>query len=224
MNDHDAIYQRLNDYADGALEPNEVGAVDSHLQACEVCRAELEAIRALLAEAERLPRSIEPPRDLWPDIDRQLEAERTDVQGPIGLRGRTLWSARYPLAAAAVLLIAASSLITAWLVGWSGVEPGARYATQAEVSLVREWRATEAEYLRASLELAESLEALKGELSPETVELIERNLQIIDDAIRESRAAFSIDPQNRELMETLSANYEKKLQVLRQVSRLSASL
>ncbi len=56
------------------------------------------------------------------------------------------------------------------------------------------------------------------------MELIERNLQIIDNAIRESRAAFSMDPHNRELMETLSANYEKKLQVLRQVSRLSASL
>ncbi len=224
MNDHDAIYERLNDYADGALEADEVRAVDSHLQACAVCRAELEAIRALLAEAARLPRSIEPPRDLWPDIDRQLEAEQTDVRAPIGLRGRTLWSARYPLAAAAVLLIAASSLITALLVGGgrSGDGPDIGYAVQGAAS--SEWRATEAEYLRASLELAESLEALKDELAPETVELIERNLQIIDGAIRESRAALSMDPNNRELMEALSANYEKKLQVLRQVSRLSASL
>ncbi len=223
--EHEATYDRLNDYADGALAADEAREVESHLEACAVCRAELEAIRTLLSAAARLPRSIEPPRDLWPEIDRLLEAERGDARTPTKLRGRTLWSARYPLAAAAVLLIAASSLITALLVGGgrSETEPGP-FASRAEVSLVDEWRAAEAEYLRATLELAESLEALKDELSPETVESIERNLQIIDNAIRETRAAFTLDPNNRELMATLSANYEKKLQVLRQVSRLSASL
>ena len=37
---------------------------------------ELAALRALVAEAGALPRSVEPERDLWPEIDREIRRGR----------------------------------------------------------------------------------------------------------------------------------------------------
>ncbi|HEX9705413.1 MAG TPA: hypothetical protein VGA20_09220 [Gemmatimonadales bacterium] len=65
-------------FADGSLAPPEQAAAASHLELCAVCRAEVAAIRGLLAEVTRLPRSIDPPRDLWPDV---RSAMRTGTPG-----------------------------------------------------------------------------------------------------------------------------------------------
>ena len=59
-----------------------------------------ERIDAALAS---LPRDLPPARDLWPDIESRLE--------PRGRRGAWAWQA-----AAAIVLVAVSSLVTATLV------------------------------------------------------------------------------------------------------------
>lgn len=222
---HEVIESLLGDYVDAMLTGVEERQVESHLEECAACRDEVAALRSLLAEAADLPRSIEPPRDLWPDIEARIDSSVTGI----GLGGRTLWSMRYPLAAAAVLLIAVSSAITAILLHNRPAPvttslPPAALESPAAISLVSQWQAAEGEYLRAAAELVEALEAAKGTLSAQAVELIEYNLRIIDAAIRESRAALALDPTNRELMEMLSSTYQKKLDVLQQVGRLSAEL
>lgn len=222
---HEEIANLLDDYVDGTLEPELAALVDSHQAECSSCRGEVEALRAVLAEAARLPRTIQPPRDLWPHIHARIDSsmERT------GFGRRTLWSSRYPLAAAAVLLVAVSSMVTAVLLSDRTTSPATSVGSAAvespqALALVAQWRAAESEYLRATTELAEALLGAENTLPPETVGLLRDNLRIIDGAIRESRAALSLEPTNRDLMTMLSATYEKKLEVLQQVNRLSAGL
>jgi hypothetical protein len=68
---HREMQDRLNDYADGLLPEPERKEVAQHLQQCEPCRREVASLRALLASADALPRSVLPERDLWPEIEAQ---------------------------------------------------------------------------------------------------------------------------------------------------------
>ena len=219
MSDHQGD-ARLNEYLDGTLPPESKREVELHIGECSACRRELEGLRALLADAAELPRSIQPPRDLWPDVAARLERA--------SFTRRSVWSVRYVLAAAAVLLITISSMITALGVGRSTRDR----ATTAQVvvgrpptaSILARWQGAETQYLRATAELQETLEAAKRSLEPETVARIEKNLRIIDAAIQESRAALAIRPDDREVARMLLATYEKKLEVLQQVTRLSSRI
>lgn len=158
----------------------------------------------LQALVERLPRSIEPPHDLWPAIEARLGAR------PSRGRGRLV-----ALAAAALIAVAAaSSLATAWLLGG-----GDRPATVAVAAAAGDAR--EASYLRATSALAQELAVRRDQLAPETVAVLDRNLAIIDRAIAESRAALAADPANRDLAELLWASYQRKVSFLEQAARLA---
>jgi xanthine dehydrogenase molybdopterin-binding subunit B len=85
-----------------------------------------------------------------------------------------------------------------------------------------EWVAGEAAYVGAVRELEKALAGAMAELAPETAALIEDNLRVIDEAIRESRAVLAADPGNRDVLPFLASMYEKKLDVLQQISRSSS--
>ncbi|MDQ6738637.1 MAG: hypothetical protein M3Z30_13185, partial [Gemmatimonadota bacterium] len=51
--------------------------------------------------------------------------------------------------------------------------------------------------------LHDALEARRGQLNPGTVAVIEQNLRVINDAIRQSRAALAKDPNSRLLNDQL---------------------
>ena len=72
MNDRIHIDHLLPDYLDGALTPAERQAVEAHLHGCTACRAEKEALASVRAAVDALPKSLAPPRDLWPEIEARL--------------------------------------------------------------------------------------------------------------------------------------------------------
>lgn len=205
---HEQVVRYLNEYADGTLAPALRAEVEAHLTDCAKCRADAAALRALLADVAALPRSVEPPRDLWAEIDRALD--------PRGARARTLWSARYWLATAALLLVVGSSTISLVIGGRRTVGD-----SPAVVLLPAHFSRTETAYLRAVAELEESLDAAKARLAPATVARIERNLAVIDAAIAEIRDALSNDPTNRELHHMLASRYRDKVGLLQHASRLA---
>src|SRR5688572_15291110 len=125
----------LHDAADGTQASGAAGRTTRHLIHCARCRADVERIRELLALAASLPRSIEPPADLWPEIGTRIArgggaaasagsgagaVGTTDAVDPSGvarsparhLRWDSVLRDRRWLAAAAVLLIAISSAVT----------------------------------------------------------------------------------------------------------------
>ena len=90
--------------------------------------------------------------------------------------------------------------------------------------LLASFRATEGEYARTFDELRTAFEAQRAQLSPETVETVLHSLAVIDSAITEARAALLEDPNNRTLVDLLSASYQRKLDLLRRTSELSSRI
>ena len=67
------------------------------------------------------------------------------------------------------------------------------------------------------------LEARRSQLNPETVEVIEKNLQVIDEAIRQSREALAKDPNSRLLNSQLDRTLAQKTGLLRVAVLLPAA-
>lgn len=192
-----------------------------------------EALRDLLARAKTLPRSIEPPADAWGEIraaiERPVRAERSTVV-------TSFWQRPAFLAAAALLLIAGSSAVTAVAIGRraeseqravvagtaSRAAPGGSSISAAPASLA-EFTVIENEYILTASRLSERLEAQEDKLSPETIVTLKESVRIIDAAILEARRALAADPANAALVEMLSGSYEQKLDLLRRTAEMARS-
>jgi hypothetical protein len=198
---------QINDFVDEALDSSERALVHQHITACTACRAEVEALRALVQRVGQLPTDIQPERDLRP-------------QSWAATERKTLWSWRYPLAAAAVLLIAVTSLLTVLVMRGGGASVRmVETDPPASVDLVN----LERRYTTEVNDLQRALDQNRDRLAPETVRIMEDNLRIIDAAIQEARNALANDPQSAMLGELLRSAYQRKLDLLKQAARSSAS-
>jgi hypothetical protein len=227
------VRERLDDYVDGALPEATAGRMRDHLQGCDPCGQRERALRRLLQRAAALPRSLAPGRDLWPGIERELR--RSPGRSPGGLGGMerprpgrfSTPHARRVLAWAMAATVAAL-VVTGSLLFQFRSRPssdGERAATSAPapgIALARALPAasTEAEILKARQDLHGALEARKASMAPATVEVIERNLRLIDQAIAEIQAALAQDPDNRELKQLLLASQRREIALLRTVTLL----
>ncbi|MGH7469425.1 MAG: hypothetical protein ACRENP_15855 [Longimicrobiales bacterium] len=219
--------EQLNDLADGAQDASAL----VHLDTCATCRDELEQVRTLLAAVQALPRGVSPARDLLPDIHAAIDQQQLIplVAASKPVRTRFLSSslphfrASY-LAAAAILLIITTAVVTRALMQRAESHP--RWADRAatDVRLVgNDVRQLEQKYENAIVELQALIEAQRARLSPSTVRLLEENLLVIDRAIRESRAALEQDPSNDLINEWLRTAYERKLDLLRRATAVTAT-
>lgn len=233
MNCTNISAETLNDFADGLLSGPEREAAERHLAECESCRAELSSILELRERAAALPRSIAPSRDLWSEIAGRIEEERVVALDSRRRRRLTGIPPVWLAAAAALLLIALSSGVTAYLIGGgqpAGTPDGYTAAPQTSPSAsagsaaLVAFRPTEQEYEGAAEELMVELDSKRHLLSPETVEVIETNLRIIDEAIAESRAALEADPGNADLPGQLSDVHRKKVELLQHAVQLPVSI
>jgi hypothetical protein len=235
-------FETMNDYVDGRLDESEGEAVERHLRACSACSSEHRTLVAVLGHVTELPRSVLPEVDGWADLKTALE-QRKEVVLPIpgrdegtflsrGGNARNGTRVRVWLAVAAMLLVVLSSGITA-IVLRSGdrssdraqmLPPDSATGGGAPTMLPASFRSTEGEYARTIDELRLAFEAQRGQLAPETVRTVERSLSLIDAAITEARDALVADPGNQTLVDLLSANYQRKLDLLRRTSELSSRI
>jgi hypothetical protein len=72
----DKMENRLHDYVDGVLAPQERQEVERHLEVCADCRAEMQFLQALRQQVASLPQNLEPPRNLWPEIAARIEPQK----------------------------------------------------------------------------------------------------------------------------------------------------
>ena len=204
MNDH-LPADWLNGLAEGILGASARVQAERHLVACETCRAEVESMRALRARLHALPREIEPPRDLRPAMWQAIDAARW--------RERSVWAARWPLAAAALLLIAVTAVLTFALARGPARSPAVAY--DAGAPALSSVLSIADRYETATGELQQIIAEHRDRLSPATLRILEENLRVIDGALAESRAALQADPGNGALSAILISAYERKLDVLR---------
>jgi hypothetical protein len=170
-----------------------------------------------------LPRDIAPPPDLWPAIRAEL--------APRSARS-VQWSARWRLAAAALVVAASSSILTLLAMrARDGAEGPISVATAdrappqprtpAPPQLPAHLVVAERGYARSMEALWRTLDERRDSLAPSTVATVERSLRIADSAIAEARSALERDPANRVLADLLVSNYERKLDLLRRATELA---
>ena len=83
--------------------------------------------------------------------------------------------------------------------------------------------AVEKNYVSTVAELRETLETQRASLSPATIRVLEHSLAAIDTAIAEAREALANDPANQTLVGILSANYQRKVELLQRATQLPSS-
>lgn len=214
---------RLSAYLDGELAAPEREALERHLAGCQACASVVEDL-GRLARAARALEDREPATDLWPEIESRLAGRPLIV--PIEAarpRDRRRFSFTMPqLAAAAIALIVLSAAAVWWgapragsvaldrTVPAAGTTPG---ATGVPVSLE-----PDPSYTSALADLEQAFQASRDRLDPATVATVERNLAIIDEAIRQTIAALEADPGSTFLYDHLERSRRQKLDVLRQAT------
>lgn len=197
------LQTRLPAYARGTMGAEEEAAFEAHLSGCEDCSTLVALAAPKLPQTGALPKTVVPATDLWPAIQGRIDSRR--IAGRIAVP-------KWALAAAAMLLIAASSAVTAVI-----LQPFSRPAVQPSPRLV----GFEAEYSAASEDLVAALAAARSRLAPETIATIERNLSVIDNALAESRRALARDPGNVALEHLVVAAWQQKVDLLRRATTLS---
>lgn len=240
--------ERLSAHIDGDLSPEERVACDAHLLACAECRLVLEDLRRVIALA-REDADRAPATDLWSGIAARLQPAalgratgavvpmpaareaRQPAPPPAVASRRRISLSLTELALAASLLIAVSAG-TAYLAARRPALPSVASQpmvfAQGEQSApssgaIRPANFADAAFDAAVADLEHILSSERDSLDPRTVRVIERNLQAIDEAIRQSRTALDADPANPFLNSHLADARQRKLALLRRAALLTTS-
>jgi len=222
--------ERLSAYHDGELSPAEQAACESHLAECDECRIVLRDIQRVIAWA-RADIAREPASDLWRGV--------LDRMAPTGLRPglssafaqRRISFTLPQLALAASLLVAVSAGVAYVAAGRGAIRPTpleSPIQAVAEPVMLSSADFTpanfaDAQFDQAVADLERILVAQRDVLDPRTIVIIERNLSVIDEAIRQARAALDGDPANPFLNSHLADARRRKLDLLRRATNIGSS-
>lgn len=168
--------------------------------------------RALLERARSLPREIEPGRDLWLGIRQRIEqGERERRATPTGWRAGLrvpAWAA----AALAALLVGTGLGAGLWL-GTPGTPLDDPAAVQALAASLRDRDGV----AQVRSHLLALLDERRGQLPPDLVATLERNLLEIDRAIAEIHLALEAHPGSPALQFLLAEAYRSEAEMLEQL-------
>lgn len=206
--------ERLSDYLDGELAADDRTRVERHLVRCPECARTLAELTAVVARARTL-RPTGPARDLWPGIAGAIGAPGAARVPPA--RRRVSFSAPQ-LAAAAAALALGSAFVGRQL----RPEPAVRAARPLPAAAARlaGRAAPPPGYAEELARLQRALDDERSRLAPNTVRILDKNLAVIDRAIRESQDALALDPGNPFLEDHLERAYRGKVDYLREATAL----
>lgn len=221
---------RLSDYLDDELTDSERAALDAHLLECEACASTLDDLRRVVDEARTLSTRA-PERDLWPAIAARIQTTPQSrpwwsaLWSPPALDRQFSFSLAQLAAAAVVLMLLGGG--TTWLMRQRAPETGSSAADipqqqgpTAPASDLTLANFADPQFDAAVADLQRALDEGRGLLDPRTVEILEKNLTIIDGAIAQARQALAADPANTYLNSYLADARRRKLELLRQATSL----
>lgn len=232
------FHERLMSYLERDIEAETFAWMEQHRARCTACAAVVRGLDKVVEQARALP-AFAPSRDLWADIEPRLEttilplsslssladaAWTPSVPATPGLPGQErrpfLTVKRFAIAAS--LLMAVTSAVT-WQIARTNLaapaavtmaDSGMKGAMLVPVTNADVVYQTEIDALRDIVSLRYT------ELDSTTVATLERNLDIIDKAIDDCRAALAQDPNSPFLSTTLDQALESKLAFMRRVALL----
>jgi hypothetical protein len=180
-----------------------------------------EMLLELQRRTRNLPREIEPPADAWERIAADMR-----VTSPIRVRG-PLWQRPAFLVAAALMLVAATSITTALVIGRksNAAPPVASVSPSPSVgapATLAEFTMRENQYIATVNVLSAALESKEVGLAPETIAKLKESVRVIDNAILEARSALARDPSNKALIEMLATSYDQKVDLLKRTTEMAS--
>ncbi len=220
--------ERIHDLVDGLLSAAEEDRLRSHLDQCGACRQEVARLTDIVMAVRALPSTGQAPDGIWEGIQDRIDGtqpggaeDKTVVAFPgAGVRRRRFHFTMPQLAAAAVV-VSVLSAGSVWM-AISGI--GATGATGAVAGDMpaSAFRAasldSDAGYAAAVAELEALVEQGRGRLAPETMAVLDRALQNIDEALTEVRQALETDPSSGVLGRMLVNHQRSRLRLLRQAA------
>ena len=198
-------------------ERGEGDVAHGHLAECESCRDTLRRVRELLVAAHALPREIEPPAEVWTTLRTTLG------RAPVAPTRQWWHNGWLLIAAGIVLVIGTFTVATSNAPRAKGAklpQPAVAVLPSASPSALL---AVDNNYAATVSQLRETLEGQRAALAPSTIRTVEGSLAVIDSAIAEARRALASDPANAMLVDILSTQYERKVELLQRATELSSS-
>ncbi|HUF25076.1 MAG TPA: zf-HC2 domain-containing protein [Vicinamibacterales bacterium] len=218
----EAARERLQDQIDGTIDPAAVRELDRHLAGCASCRG-LAADLAAVSDAAAALEPIAAPDHVWLQLAGRWRREHgAGARVPLA-RPRRGYAGFHVLAAAAVLAVAIGGGWIAWRATGTGdpevlLERSAGAGNVAPSVLVetaqKDIEAADELYTSAIAVLEQVAASQKDLLAPEVAAMLDKNLEVIDEAIVESRAAVRSQPQSVEARESLFDTLRKKVALL----------
>jgi len=226
----------LSELADSSLSGEARARVTGHLEGCEACRAAFADIRRIRQEARSLPKAVPSP-ELWEKVRARVEAERRGAD-VVSIRPHRRWfpgttGAWAMGAAAAVLLVALSTGLVMMMRGSQAPatrsassnpvaqQPGApataaAHGSHADLvqSIEMEMQQADQHYEKALAGLEQVAREGQGSLDPRTAAVLQKNLGVLDQAIKESRSALQQQPSSEMARSSLFEALSRKVQLL----------
>jgi anti-sigma factor RsiW len=217
--------QAIAEFVDGALDPARQRELERHVEGCAACRALIADLKSIQAAAFTLDR-----RELPPHILPALKARLREEPLPSS-RGTLLAFPRSRAATAAWMAAAAALLFITTAAVWSLIGPAnARHDDQAQTtpadpgdpvaSLQAELQAATKHYENAIQQLEQIAKSDNGALDPQVAAVFQKNMQVINQAIDESRAALQSQPSSTDAQEGLFDAMRSKVALLQQTVEL----
>ncbi len=207
---------------DGGLDPAPQRALERHVEGCAACRALLADLRTIQAAAFTLDRHTPHPHVLAAIRARLATDAVPETRGRLLAwpATRTAWAS---WAVAAALVLATTAGIYPLLRTPPAEAPAAVAAGpggDAVASIVQELEAAAGHYDKAIGDLEQIARSDSGALDPQLAGVLQKNLQVIDQAIGESRAALKEQPASRDAQESLFDAMRSKVALLQQTVEL----
>ena len=191
----------------------------------------------ILARIDSGSAEAEPHNQVWGRASAAANAaadRRSFSEGWSARPGRRQITFSLPqLALAATLLIAVSAAVAYVAANRAaGPQPIATIARELPIQAMAEpmlapssdaapANFADAAFDRAVSDLERTLVEQRAALDPRTIVIIERNLAVIDEAIRQARAALDADPANTFLNSHLADARRRKLELLRRATSIA---
>ena len=214
--------EAIQELADGTLGPVRRAELQTHLEQCDECRAlaaDLKKIREAAASLEQPA----PPDKVWLQIAGRLRQEGRVIEKVSPMRQRRGLLA---LAAALVLMIGGSLWFLYPLrqdstssVSSGATDPGTGGGGNAAPSdtvqsIADDLMVAEKHYQAAIGKLEQAAKANDGAIDAQTAAVLQKNLQVIDQAIAESRTALRQEPQSQPARDSLFEALRRKVTLL----------
>jgi anti-sigma factor RsiW len=205
--------EAIHELIDGTLGPLRRAELDRHLDLCDGCRALADDLQKIRRATDSLDRLV-PPDRVWLQIAGRLRQEGRvgAAPGTAPRRGRTAVLAL----AAALTLAVGSSLYLLWPAAPAPSQQAAGNPAGPDSveSISQELQLAEQHYQNAITKLEAVAKSGDGSIDPQTAATLQKTLQVIDQAIAESRAALNNEPQSGAARDSLFDALRRKVTLL----------